>query len=235
MKVLALIPARGGSKRVPGKNIRILGDKPLIEWSINTVKGISGVCDVLVSTDDNKIAEVAKKLNVLVPWLRPAELASDTASTIDVCLHALDWYEKEYQNIDGFLLLQPTSPFRSKNSIIKAIELFEQNDRNTIISVSPASTNPMLCFKKDAGAMVPFVDSSGLHMRSQDLPPAFEVNGSIYLITPENLRKYKSVYAEKFRPLIIYSHKEGLDIDTEWDWTIAETIVVSNKDIIINN
>ncbi len=95
MRILALITARGGSKRIPGKNIRPLGGKPLIVWSINVAKDIVGIVDILVSTDDKNILEVAKNAGALVPWSRPPELATDTASSVDVCLHALDWYEKE--------------------------------------------------------------------------------------------------------------------------------------------
>lgn len=115
---MAVIPARGGSKRLPGKNIRILGNKPLIAWSIDVVKGIPEICDVLVSTEDEKIAEIAKEFNAFVPWLRPIELATDTATSIEVILHALDWYEREKQEVDGVILLQPTSPFRRRNNFV---------------------------------------------------------------------------------------------------------------------
>jgi CMP-N,N'-diacetyllegionaminic acid synthase len=104
MKILVLIPARGGSKRLPGKNIRLLGDRPLIVWTIDLAKNIPKICDILVSTDDIAIAEVASKAGALVPWLRPAELATDTATSVDVCLHALDWYEKEYSYCNQHLL-----------------------------------------------------------------------------------------------------------------------------------
>jgi CMP-N-acetylneuraminic acid synthetase len=116
VKILALIPARGGSKRLPGKNIRILQEKPLIVWSIEVAKGIPEICDILVSTNDLAILSVCKEAGALVPWLRPASLATDEASSIDVAIHALDWYESEKGAIDGVMLLQPTSPFRSKQS-----------------------------------------------------------------------------------------------------------------------
>ncbi len=127
MRILAVIPARGGSKRLPRKNIRPLGGIPLIFWSINAAKGISEICDILVSTDDPEIAEVTKNTGALVPWLRPRELATDTAQSVDVCLHALEWYEKEKGKVDGLMLLQPTSPFRTRGSILRGIELFDKN------------------------------------------------------------------------------------------------------------
>ena len=127
MKILALILARGGSKRLPGKNIRILGGKPLIVWSLDVAQDIAEICTTLVSTDDLEIAKVCKEAGALVPWLRPAELSTDTAGSVDAALHALDWYEKEYGMVDGILLLQPTSPFRTKETVRKGIELFKEN------------------------------------------------------------------------------------------------------------
>ena len=125
MKILALIPARGGSKRLPRKNVLPLGGKPLIVWSIDVAKDIPEICDILVSTDDSEIAEISKKAGALVPWLRPADLATDDSSSIDVVLHALNWYEREKQTIHGILLLQPTSPFRSQATKIKFIKIFK--------------------------------------------------------------------------------------------------------------
>ena len=131
MKILALITARGGSKRILRKNIRPLGGKPLIVWSINIAKDIAEIVDILVSTDDPKISEVAKNAGAMVPWLRPPELATDTASPVDVCLHALEWYEKENGKIDGLMLLQPTSPFRSRDTILRGNELVREQKTST--------------------------------------------------------------------------------------------------------
>ena len=108
MRILALIAARGGSKRLPGKNMRLLGGKPLIIWSIDVAKNIPDICDILVSTDDPAIAAVCTEAGAYVPWLRPAELSTDTASPVDVALHALDWYRAKKGSVDGLLLLQPT-------------------------------------------------------------------------------------------------------------------------------
>ena len=116
MRILTVIAARGGSKRLPGKHIRVLGEKPLIIWSIDVAKDIPEICDILVSTDDTAIASVCTEAGILVPWLRPVELATDTANLVDVVLHALGWYETEKGAVDGILLLQPTSPFRTKKN-----------------------------------------------------------------------------------------------------------------------
>lgn len=225
MKVLALITARGGSKRLPGKNLRVLGGSPLIVWSIDVVKGIPEVCDILVSTDDPAIAEVARKAGALVPWLRPAELATDTASSEDVCLHALDWYEREHGKVDGLLLLQPTSPFRSRDSVLRGIELFHVHQRRPVLGVSPAESHPMWCFKIEGETLRPFIDGVDYRLRSQDLPPAYVANGAFYLIAPEDLRKWRLLYSEDMVPLLIDGPGESIDMDTELDWKMAEAIL----------
>jgi len=229
MKILALVPARGGSKRILGKNIRVLGQDPLIVWSISAVKGIPEICDILVSTDSDEIANVARNAGATVPWLRPPELATDTATSVDVCLHALEWYESKYEKVDGIMLLQPTSPFRSSDSISRGIELFRLHKNCSVIGVSPAKSHPAWCFKIEEGAMRPFVEGEGLNTRSQDLPPAYMVNGAFYLIAPEDLRKLKSFYGENMVPLVIEAPEESLDIDTLWDWKLAEAILKIRK------
>ncbi len=222
MSILALITARGGSKRLPRKNIRPLGGTPLIVWSIDVVKGNPAVCDILVSTDDAAIAEVARSAGALVPWLRPAELATDTASSVDVCLHALDWYEGEHGKVEGLLLLQPTSPLRSRASVQKGIELFGAHQRRPVLGVSLARAHPMWCFQIEGDTMRPFIEGGGMHLRSQDLPLAYLVNGAFYLIGPEDLRRLRSFYSDDMVPLVIDDPEECIDIDTEWDWKTAE-------------
>ena len=222
MKILALVPARGGSKRLPGKNTRVLGGKPLIVWSIDVAKGIQEIRDILVSTDDPAIAEVARNAGALVPWLRPVELATDTASSVDVCMHALTWYESENGKIDGLLLLQPTSPLRSRETVLRGIEIFREHNRRPVLAVSAAKSHPMWCFKIEGQTLRPFIDGVDFHRRSQDLPAAYVVNGAFYLIAPEDFRKRQSFYNEDTIPLLVDGDEEGIDIDTERDWKIAE-------------
>ena len=148
MKILALIPARGGSKRLPKKNILPLGGKPLISWTIDAVQDIPEIVDILVSTDTDEIASVAKAAGALVPWLRPPALSTDTATSMDVCFHALDWYEGEYGAVDGLLLLQPTSPFRKRETIKKGIELFKSHyGERPVAAFSPVDVHPMWCYR----------------------------------------------------------------------------------------
>jgi CMP-N,N'-diacetyllegionaminic acid synthase len=222
MRILALITARGGSKRLPGKNIRVLGGKPLIVWSIDVAKDIPEICDILVSTDDPAIATVSKEAGANVPWLRPAELATDTASSVDVALHALDWYEAENGAVDGLLLLQPTSPFRTQATVQRGIDLFSKHGRQPVLGVSPTHDHPMWTLKMEGKYLVSFMPDQGLGMRSQDLPSAYVINGSFYLIFPAELRARRAFLGAKTIPLVIESPQEALDIDTGLDFMMAE-------------
>lgn len=224
MKILALITARSGSKRIPDKNIKKLCGRPLINWSIDVAKDVEDICDILVSTDSPIIAEIANKAGALVPWLRPEDMAIDSASSVDVSLHALDWYQSEVGKVDGLILLQPTSPFRTKETIKKSIELFFNNKMKSVIGFSPVNDHPLWCYKLEKDTMKPFIVDNQEHLQSQDLPPVYITNGSIYLITPDDLRKNKSFYKGDIVPYIIDNPMESLDIDTPWDWEVAEMI-----------
>ena len=231
MKILALVTARGGSKRIPEKNVKLLDGKPLILWSIDVAKNIPDICDILVSTDDENIADISRNAGAMVPWLRPADLANDTASSVDVSIHALNWYEREHCKVDGLLLLQPTSPFRTRETLLKGITIFGANQGQPVIGVSPAKSHPMWCFSIKDQLMQPFTEGGGLLLRSQDLPPAYVVNGAFYLVAPDQLRAINSFYGEGIVPLIMDKVKEGIDIDTEWDWNMA-TAALSATDVL---
>jgi CMP-N,N'-diacetyllegionaminic acid synthase len=221
MRILGLIPARGGSKRLPGKNIMLLGGKPLISWTIESAKGIPEICDLLVSTDSKEIAKIAKAAGASVPWLRPSHLATDEATSVDVALHALDWYEKEFCKIDGLLLLQPTSPFRSKSTIQNGIDLFEKFNQEPVIGVSLAQSHPQWAFKQQGEFIVPFMKNHKVGSQSQELIPAFSPNGLLYLVSPEYLRKEKSFGGTSAIPCHASSVKEAIDIDTNLDFEFA--------------
>ena len=222
MRILALIPARGGSKRLPGKNIKLLGGKPLINWTIDVAQGIPEICEILVSTDDPEIALVAKAAGANVPWLRPEVLATDQATSVDVALHAINWYEEESGSVDGLLLLQPTSPFRTQATIKQGIELFRSNGYRPVIGVSPVQDHPMWTFKLKDGYLVPFVEHHGFGIRSQDLEPALVANGGFYLVSPVELRENKSFVSLESIPLVSDSIIEAFDIDTDLEFELAE-------------
>ena len=225
MKILSLIPARGGSKRLPGKNVRMLGDRPLISWSIDIAKEIPEICDILVSTDDPVIAALCGATGALVPWLRPADLATDTATSVDVALHALDWYEAEKGKVYGLLLLQPTSPFRSIRLMNNGINLFSCNGQKPVVGVSTTPAHPMWIFNVESGQLVPYLKGCGFEKRSQDLQEAYVISCCFYLISPDDLRAQRSFIGLETTPLLIESPREALDIDTEWDWRLAECIM----------
>ena len=221
MKFLALVAARGGSKRLPGKNIRLLGGRPLINWTIGLADRIGSSADVLVSTDDQEIASVSAAAGAWVPWLRPEHLASDRASSVDVLLHALDYYESVRGRVDGLILLQPTSPFRRLSTVLKGMSKFEERSKPAVVGVSPAATHPALCFRLQNGALAPYHEDS-VATRSQDSSPAVEVNGLLYIISPDQLRAEKTFFPKNAVPVVTQDDIEALDIDTQWDWLCAE-------------
>lgn len=230
MRILALITARGGSKRLPGKNLMLLGGRPMLGWSIEAAQEAGELVDILVSTDDAAIADVARASGALVPWLRPASLASDTAASIDVALHALDWYEATHGPVDGLMLLQPTSPFRRSETIRAAVQAFAQHGRRPVIGVSSAASHPAWCFRITSEGLAPWGENGDMPTRSQDLPPAYAVNGAMYLVEPHQLRAARSFLPPGAVPLLMEDPAEALDIDTAHDFRVAECIAKSYCD-----
>jgi len=224
LRLLALIPARGGSKRLPRKNVLPLADRPLIVWTIDAARR-SGVClDLLVSTDDPEIADVARAAGALVPWLRPAELATDTAGSAGVVTHALAWYESEHGPVDAVLLLQPTSPFRSVASIRGAVSLYEGqagSSRHPVVSMSPAATPPAWTFSLGDDGLQPSLGWDLLQRRSQDLPPTWALNGALYVIPADEARAALPIVRPGVLPYLMSDPHECLDIDTPDDWLLA--------------
>lgn len=222
MKPLVIIPARGGSKGVPGKNIRLLNGKPLIHYSIDAVRGIVPDELILVSTDDNKIKEIAELTGIHVPFLRPIHLATDTAATRDVLLHAIEHASTNGYSADTIILLQPTSPFRKKNHILEALQLYKQN-LDMVVSVKKTKANPyyILFEENKDGYLVK--SKTGSFTRRQDCPDVWEINGAIYIISVAQL-KQKQI--GDFTKVIKYEMDEfsSHDIDTLFDWEVAEMI-----------
>lgn len=230
IQLLAIVPARGGSKRLPRKNLLPLNGKPLIAWTINAARASNCFVDVLVSTDDREIAEVSSSYGALVPWLRPTEFATDTSRSIDVVLHALDWYERERSPVAGIMLLQPTSPFRTITNIREAAARFIELGADVpVVGVSPASNHPAWTFSVENSRMKPFCGWENLKLRSQDLLTAFTLNGAIYVSTPERLRSTQTFFAEDMNPFLMLDPIENYDIDTEEDWIRAEYLIQSKS------
>nr|WP_255680244.1 acylneuraminate cytidylyltransferase family protein [Azonexus sp. R2A61] len=221
-----MVPARGGSKRLPGKNVRLLGGKPLIAWTLDTAHRSDCLVDVVVSTDDPAIAAAAASFGATVPGLRPHFLATDEAGSADVAIHALDVWESAQGAVDGVMLLQPTSPFRSIETIQRAVATFGDQGFHPLVGVSPAESHPAWCFSvAEQGSLQPFLAMGNTFARSQELPAAYAVNGAMYLISPKDLRRERSFLPAGAKALIMDNPAETLDIDTAWDWMIAEAIV----------
>jgi CMP-N-acetylneuraminic acid synthetase len=215
MKILILITARAGSKRIAKKNKKLLGKKPLIFWTLKVAKKIKNICDILVSTDDSEIAIYSKKNGALVPWLRPKNLSSDKTSSAKVALHAIKWYENKIGRINGLLLLQPTSPFRNIKRINMAIDLFIKKKIESILSISKYKGN-----QKDFFFVVnKKVQFTSLKSVEKNI---YSPNGNFYLLSVNKLKRDKKFFSKGSRTINIISKIESLDIDTKQDWLLAE-------------
>ena len=225
MKPLFLITARGGSKGVPGKNIRSLGGIPLIEHSIRTALQVSSSPrNVVVSTDSLQISEIAKKAGARVPFMRPDYLATDTAGSREVMLHAIDFLNgQEAVPYDCIVLLQPTSPFRNVGDIKRGLEIFESQKPDMVVSVKPAASNPYYnAFECNDQGFLKISKGEGKITRRQDAPPVWEFDGSIYIISPEALRAVSSLAGMQRIVPLVNTASPNIDIDSELDFIIAE-------------
>lgn len=227
MKILAIIPARGGSKGVPGKNIKLLNGKPLIAYTSEIALQSNYLSEVTISTEDKQIMEVAKSLGIQVPFVRPMALAQDHTPAIDVVIHALEWHIKQNNYFDAVCLLQVTSPFRTLAFLDKAIEKFISSDRDSLVSVQriPQEFNPHWAFEVTAdGNLKIATGETEIIPRRQELPMAFHRDGSIYITKTEVLLKQKSLYGK----CIAYIESDAdfyVNIDTMQDWDKAEEMI----------
>ncbi len=222
MKVLAIIGARGGSKGIPKKNIAMLGDKPLIGWTVEAAVKAAEVDRVVVSTDDPDIAAVARHFGAEIPFMRPAELATDTASQVDVVNHVLDRLEKEqHYSPDYLLLLQPTSPFRTSEDIDAAIKIAADKDCDAVISVSAVASHPYYARTIDAeGIIQDMYVERNTAPRRQLLPEVFSENGAIYLLKVSVFRSEQTFMPARSAAYVM-PEQRSLDIDTPWDMKLA--------------
>lgn len=225
-KVVAIIPARGGSKGLPRKNIKPLLGKPLIAWSIEQAHNSKYIDRVVVSTDDHEIENISKQFGAEIPFLRPEYLASDSASTIDVILHAVNFFEEANQSFDILVLLEPTSPLRESTDIDKALEmLIAAPTAESIVGVSRVeSTHPSFLVRLENNFLRPYINSDFKVIRRQDLEQLYFFEGTLYIAYTESLKKRKKYYHENALGYIVPKWK-SFEVDDELDFLIIETIL----------
>lgn len=226
MKILGLIPARGGSKGVPKKNIKLLGKMPLIEYTINSAKESNFLTDVIVSTDDEEIAIAAEVCGCKPPFVRPSELAQDHSTSLEVVQHAIHFFESQSIFFDAICLLQPTSPFREKGFIDAAIEKFIATKADCLVSVLPIphEYNPHWAFEESENGLLKIATGeSQIIPRRQELPNAFHRDGSVY-ISKTDVIKSGSFYGNSIA-YIESNPKFYVNIDTMKDWEAAEKLL----------
>ncbi len=225
MTPLVIIPARGGSKGIPRKNIREMCGHPLIHYSIEAARAIAPDSRIILSTDDPEIAGVARTHSGLeVPYMRPASLGADNVGSREVMLDVMDWADREGIGYDCVVLLQPTSPLRTREDVERTLAAYTPGC-DMAVTVRPASCNPYYdCFETTPEGYLHVSKGDGLITRRQDAPPAWQMNGAVYVINPASLRAM---------PLGAFAHRipvemdasRSVDLDTPLDWTIAETLM----------
>ncbi len=224
-KIFALIPARGGSKGLPRKNVRNLCGKPLIAWTIEQAKKSKYLDKIIVSTDNEEISSVSRQYGAEVPFIRPKELATDTAKMVDVIKHGLDWLKDNSYVYDIFVLLQPSSPLRLDEDIDKSLELLFSKDALAIVSVCEVDYDKNLVNSiPENGNMKDFIDSDTANKNRQEFPRFYRLNGAVYLAYPDYLRKQNSFFGDATFAYIM-PRERSIDINTEIDFQFVEFLL----------
>lgn len=225
MRVLALIPARGGSKGIPNKNIKAMAGKPLISYTIVTAKMSKYIDNIVVTTDSEEIARIARQYEANIPILRPKELATDFSPTIDAVVHMIEFLNKNNQSYEILVLLQPTSPLRSNEDIDAALEKFVCRDMSKgLVSVSSAIESPNLIRKYSDEYLEPIIKANST-IRRQDMKKYVVVNGAIYINLVKDINKNLSFNDNRIPYLM--EQDNSIDIDDMYDWEKAENVLAS--------
>lgn len=223
--VLAVVPARGGSKGIPKKNVKLIAGKPLIAWSIEAALNSKYIDRVIVSTDCQEIASVSREHGADVPFLRPAELASDEATSVDVVIHAV----QSVDAADVVVLLQPTSPLRNSDDIDASIELFARNGEATVVSVTEAREAPHWMFSIKGGRLERAINGDGsIPTARQELPTYYTLNGAIYIVSRPKLFTQKTYLTPETVPFEMPTER-SVDIDEMFDFFIAEKLLEAQQ------
>ncbi len=224
MKILYLIPARGGSKGIPHKNIKPLAGKPLIGYTIDVAMQLTDAQHICMSSDDEEIISTVEQYGLSVPFKRPAHLATDETATYEVILHALEYYARQGHTYDALVLLQPTSPFRTARHVQEARALFTP-DIDMVVSVCETRSNPYyVLFEENEDGFLTH-SKKGNFTRRQDCPKVYEYNGAVYVINTQSLMTHSNIgELTKVRKYLM-PHEASVDIDTPLDWDFAEFLM----------
>ena len=223
--ILAIIPARGGSKGIPKKNIKRLAGKPLIVWTIEEAKKSKYLDRIVLSSDDEEIIKIAQKNGCEAPFVRPAELAKDNSKSIDAILHALNWFEDNNDSYDIIILLQPTSPLRAAKDIDSSIELLFSKKADSIVSVSKMEHNPLWSNTLPLnGRMDKFLNKKIININRQKLPDYYRLNGAIFIARIDFVKKNLSFFGRNTFAYIMPVER-SIDIDSPLDLKFCEFIL----------
>ena len=225
-KILAIIPARSGSKGLKDKNIKMMNGKPLIAYTIEVAKKSKIFEDIIISTDSEKYAEIAKKYGGSVPYLRDKKLANDNAKSSDVILDILNKVEKKY---DSFIMLQPTSPLRTEKNIIEAYKMYLGKKANSVVSVCEMEHSPLWAnILNEERRMDSFLKGIDVNGNRQELEIYYRINGALYIANVEYFKRYQDFY-HKDSYAYIMKKENSIDIDDELDFKIAEYLIKNNR------
>ncbi|WP_028609961.1 cytidylyltransferase domain-containing protein [Paenibacillus harenae] len=228
-ELLAIIPARAGSKGIPGKNIRPLGGKPLIAWTIEAARQSSLIGRVVLTTDCEEISEIGRMYGAETPFLRPKHLSEDTTPMADVIFHVLESLKEQSGELPGsFILLQPTTPLRTVKHINEAITLFDKQDCDAVVSVCEVMEHPYLMKTIKDNELHDLIADSGRHTRRQDYPTVYKLNGCIYVYDTEMYLARKELHMRKYVPYIMEA-KDSIDIDTPFDFEMAKAYLKARE------
>ena len=228
MKNLAIIPARSGSKGLKDKNIKLLNGKPLMAYTIEAAIQSKMFDEVMVSTDSEEYADIAKKYGAKVPFMRSSELSNDTASSWDLVRDVLHKYKKDGKEFDTVALLQPTSPLRTAEDIIEGYKIINEKNANAIVAVCEVEHSPLWCNTlPDDLSMEKFIRPEILGLPRQSIPKYYRINGAIYIVKTEYFNKTKNIYSEKSFAFIM-KKENSVDIDDEFDYFIAGNLLKKN-------
>ena len=225
--LLILVPARGGSKGLPGKNTRLLGGLPLLAWTARAIAASGVPARAVLSTDDPAIAEIGRAHGLEAPFLRPAALATDTAGSFEVVEHALDWLEHEAAfRPSAVMLLQPTCPFRRPERLAQALDLLARPGTEGVIGITAIDRSLSVMYREDDQGVLQPLAAWDERIRRQDGRPLLTPNGTLYLSTRESLIRHRRLFPPRLRPLPTHA-VEAIDIDTPEDWALAEAVVAA--------